>query len=163
MRDARVIHTAYLSLGGNMGDKRAYIERALGMLSEGAADVARASAYYRTRPVGFLEQDDFLNIACEIRTGHDPMELLALCGRIEDALGRRRAVINGPRTIDLDILLYEGVTLNTERLTIPHPRMTGRGFVIIPLFEIAPDIVINGTHIREIYGALDKSGVEKLT
>jgi len=150
---------AYLGLGGNIGDSRAVIKKALAMLSDGATRVTRVSSFYRTRPVGYLEQDDFLNAVCEIETELDPPALLERCNAIEAALGRARGIKNGPRTIDLDILLYEGVTMNTERLTIPHPRMAERGFVIVPLYEIAPDLTINGTAISEIYKAVDKTGV----
>ena len=150
---------AYLGLGGNVGDSRAVIEKALCMLSDGVTRVVSVSSYYRTRPVGYPDQDDFLNIACEIETGLGPLALLARCNAIEDALGRVRNIKNGPRTIDLDILLYEGVIMNTGRLTIPHPRMAERGFVIVPLYEIAPGLTVNGKAIRAIYEAVDKSGV----
>jgi 2-amino-4-hydroxy-6-hydroxymethyldihydropteridine diphosphokinase len=131
---------AYIGLGSNVGDSGAVIRQAIGMLSE-AGRVVHVSSLYHTEPVGYREQDDFINAAAAVETERSPDELLNLCRSIEDRLGRKRTVRWGPRTIDLDILLYGDIAVNTPAMVIPHPRMTERRFVLAPLVEIAPDAV----------------------
>lgn len=130
---------AYIGLGSNVGDKKANCRKALELLA-GAGRVTKVSSFYCTEPVGYREQEDFINAVAEIETGLSPQELLALCRQIEEDLGRAREVRWGPRTIDLDILLYgdRSVHDHDPDLTIPHPLMTERRFVLAPLAEIAP-------------------------
>jgi len=132
--------TAYIGLGSNIGDKRGNCLQALELLCR-AGRVKRVSSYYCTEPVGNRDQEDFVNAAVELETGLSPVQLLTACRAIEDALGRRRSVHWGPRTIDLDILLYGDQVIESTNLTIPHPFLTSRGFVLIPLCEIAPQVV----------------------
>ena len=136
----------FLGLGANTGDPRANLRRALQLLAP-AGEIVAVSSLWTTEPVGYLEQDWFLNAAVHLRTTHTPLQLLALLQEIERALGRQRTIPNGPRTIDLDILLWDdaviaGPPLTVPPLTIPHPRMHERLFVIEPLFELAPDTVV---------------------
>ncbi len=130
--------TAFIGLGSNIGDKSATCRRALELLSK-AGRVIRVSSFYCTEPVGYPDQESFINAVVEIETGLSPIALLAACHVIEDELGRRRLLRWGPRTIDLDILLYGDQVINGAELTIPHPLMTKRGFVLVPLGEIAPE------------------------
>ena len=101
----------------------------------------QVSSIYETDPVGYVDQDAFLNIVVELETSLTPHELLKKCNEIEAELGRTREIHWGPRTVDLDILLYNEENMKTENLIIPHPRMTERGFVLIPLVEINPDLI----------------------
>jgi 2-amino-4-hydroxy-6-hydroxymethyldihydropteridine diphosphokinase len=133
----------YLGLGSNLGDKAANLRAALKLLS-GAQDsevtLLAVSSLYRTEPVGYLDQDWFLNAAAHIATQLGPHELLIRLLAIERELGRVRTVRNGPRTIDLDILLWQNAIVNEDDLVIPHPRLHERLFVLEPLAEIAPDV-----------------------
>jgi len=133
---------AFLSLGANLGDRKATIGAALHALQEGAARIVRRSSFYETAPVGKTDQPWFLNMAVEVETALSPQDLLALCQRVEHALGRVRTERWGPRPIDIDILLYDGLTAASPELTIPHPRMTERRFVLVSLLEIAPDAAL---------------------
>lgn len=133
--------TAYLSLGTNLGDRLQNLTDAVQMLN--ASDeisVVRVSSVYQTDPVGYEDQDVFFNIALEIETSLSPDELLQRCLAIELELGRVRLFKWGPRLIDIDLLLYENVEMDTEKLKIPHPYMKERAFVMIPLQEIAEAI-----------------------
>ncbi len=131
---------AYIALGSNMGNKTATCRKAIGLLSK-AGRVTRVSSFYCTEPVGSAAQEDYVNAVVELETGLSPSALLAACHAIENELGRSRLVRWGPRTIDLDILLYGDQVVNDVGLTIPHPLMATRGFVIVPLCEIAPQMV----------------------
>lgn len=154
---------AYLGLGSNMGDMRKNLDIAVDLLkSSKNIKVTRQSSYYETEPVGYVEQDWFLNMVVQIETDFEPEELLAFCQQIEEVLKRKRIIRWGPRTIDVDILLYENYTSNEDFLTIPHPRMTERAFVMIPLYEIAPDLVIEGKPIDKIINNLDGEEIRKL-
>lgn len=130
---------AYLSLGSNEGDRQQYLHDALSLLTQRGVVVLKVSTFIETEPVGGPPQGLYLNGAAKIRTAHPPQKLLEIIKSIEYDLGRRPTVRNGPRPIDIDILLYEGVVLETPLLTIPHPRMNERDFVLIPLREIKPD------------------------
>lgn len=130
----------YLSLGSNLGDRRGKIEKALEKLASENVRVMRVSSYYKTEPVDYRPQPWFLNCAAEVETSLMPMQLLHECQSVECALGRRRGVAKGPRPIDIDILLYENSVVRSEALTIPHPRMATRRFVLIPLRELAPGL-----------------------
>lgn len=157
------MNRAYLGIGSNLGDKRRNIENALKLLKEHESiKIINTSSYYETEPVGYTEQDWFLNMVVEIDTCLNPYELLEYCNFIESNLKRKRIIRWGPRTIDVDILLYENFTSNDEKLIIPHPRMCERAFVMIPLYEIAKDIKINGENIKDIVENLKGETIRKL-
>ncbi len=129
--------TAYIGLGSNLGDRRAYLLGAVEQLHrQPAVEVLRCSSMYETAPVGLKEQPDYLNMAVAVRTPLQPAQLLGLMLEIERSLGRVRDVRWGPRTIDLDLLIYGQQTLQTAELELPHPRIRERAFVLIPLLEI---------------------------
>jgi 2-amino-4-hydroxy-6-hydroxymethyldihydropteridine diphosphokinase len=132
--------TAYIALGSNMGDKMAICQQALGCLNK-SGRITRVSSFYCTEPVGYPDQEDFVNAVVELETDLSPLALLAACHVVEDSLGRSRQVHWGPRTIDLDILLYGDKVIDIAELSIPHPLMTKRGFVLVPLCEIASQAV----------------------
>lgn len=132
-------HKAYLGIGSNLGSKEENLKRAIQLLQEDAdTRVTKTSSFYVTEPVGGVEQDDFLNGALEIETMRSPEELLEIIGTIETELKRVRTVHWGPRTIDVDILLYDQEIYQSETLMIPHVEMANRDFVLDPLNEIAP-------------------------
>ena len=156
--------TAYLSLGCNIGDCRANLAAALRKLdAHPEVGVTSVSSVYITEPVGGIEQPSFLNLAAAVATELPPAELLALCRTIERELGGRDGrEPMGPRSIDLDILLYERLEIRAGELTLPHPRMLERAFVLVPLAEIAADVALpDGITIGEALGAgNDDHGVE---
>jgi 2-amino-4-hydroxy-6-hydroxymethyldihydropteridine diphosphokinase len=127
-----------LGLGANLGDPLGQLARAVEMLAAHLT-VDRVSSVYRTEPVGHAEQPDFHNLVLAGRTGLAPMELLRAAQEVEEVLGRRRSFRNAPRTIDVDLLAYGGRVMRTLALTIPHPRLHLRGFVLHPLAEVAPE------------------------
>ncbi len=131
--------TAYLGLGSNLGDRETHLRKALSLLGD-AGEIIALSSVYETEPWGYAEQPSFLNIVCGFRTSLSPPELLALAQEVERSLGRVRTVRYGPRTMDVDILLYGDLVLDTPDLQIPHPRIPERAFVLAPLAEIAPDV-----------------------
>lgn len=134
-------HRAWLSVGANLGDRRSSCVMALDMLDVmTAVDVTARSSAYETDPVGFLDQPPFINMAAEILTGLEPMDLLLALKDIEKKMGRRPGLRWGPRIIDMDIVLYDELSLDTQSLIIPHPRMHERAFVLEPLCEIAPHV-----------------------
>jgi len=137
---------AYLSLGSNMGDRKQNLDAALAKLASPDLRILRVSSIYETEPVGLAEQRWFLNLAAEIETDLFPMQLLTRVNRIEKDLGRVRTVRNGPRTLDIDILLYGKAVVRSLKLEIPHPRMAERRFVLAPLAELAPDLRHPTTH-----------------
>lgn len=133
-------HRVYLSLGSNLGDRRGYLRRAIDALPP-PVRVLRLSPLYETAPWGYLEQDDFLNIVVEAETVLQPLELLEHLKSIEALLGRTTNFRFGPREIDLDILFYDDLILAGDRLTIPHPRLHERAFALVPLADLAPELV----------------------
>jgi 2-amino-4-hydroxy-6-hydroxymethyldihydropteridine diphosphokinase len=153
---------AWLSLGSNMGDKRANLAAALGALERAGVAVVARSGDYRTPPWGPIAQDWFVNACAAVRTALPPRELLRLCLSVERDMGRIRAERWGPRLIDIDILAYEGVAQEAPDLTLPHPRLLERAFVLVPLAEIAPDLVVGGQRIGAAAALIDRAGVERL-
>ena len=132
--------TVYLGLGSNMGKRQDNLDEALSLLSH-RLRMEKVSSVYDTEPVGDMDQPRFLNLVCQVYTRLAPMELLALAKGIELKLGRAPGKSNAPRPIDIDILLYGDQIVETPELVIPHPRMAERAFVLIPLAEIAPNLV----------------------
>lgn len=144
---------AFLGLGSNLGDRRDHLRGAVASLP----DVVAVSDVYETDPVGGPEQGRFLNLVVELDTDLDPHTLLGVCHRIESAAGRVRDVRWGPRTLDVDILWIEGVTVDTPDLQVPHPRMNERRFVLEPLAELAPDVPPDGWR-ESVDGSVDHLG-----
>ena len=128
---------AYLGFGSNLGDREENIRRAVERLSESVCGV-EASSLYETEPWGYLDQPKFLNMVCKCLTRLEPEELLSVCGRLEALAGREPSFKYGPRALDVDILAYGDVVLNTGTLEIPHGMLHERAFVLAPLAEIAP-------------------------
>lgn len=154
---------AYLSLGSNIGDKKKYLYDAIKLLDGyKGIRIVKLSSLYETSPWGYTEQDLFMNLVVLIETSLSPVELLDCCQFIEQELGRVRLIKWGPRVIDVDILLFEDQTINTERLTIPHPFMTERDFVMIPLCEIAKDLKIDGITVETIIQKFDQKALKKV-
>lgn len=150
-------HTVYLSVGSNMGDKEKNLNSAIALLKEDEqCRVMKVSPFIITAPVGGVEQDDFLNGALELKTLLTPEELLEFIGKIETKLERVRTIHWGPRTIDLDILYYDSEVIRTEQLTIPHPEIQNREFVLKPMCDIAPNLKhpVYGKTIYQLYQEL---------
>lgn len=143
--------TAFLGLGSNMGDSDALLTAALRSLAEHPRIlVTGVSRRYRTAAVGLEDQPDFLNLVARVATTLDPWELLDACQAVEAAAGRVRTVRWGPRTLDVDVLWYDGTFIDHERLRVPHPRMEERRFVLEPLADLAPELVLaSGRTVRE--------------
>jgi 2-amino-4-hydroxy-6-hydroxymethyldihydropteridine diphosphokinase len=134
------VKTIYLGLGSNIGDREANLRAALERLAAPDLRVVRVSPIYETEPVDYTDQRWFLNLVAEAETELFPMQLLARVGRIERELGRVRGIPKGPRTIDIDILLYGVALVRSPKLEIPHPRMAERRFVLAPLADLAPGL-----------------------
>jgi len=134
-----MLYEAYLGLGSNLGDRTANIRRGISLLGQVAKHV-QASRLYETAAVGFQDQPPFLNAACKLWTPLDAFQLMARCKKIETEVGRIRSFINAPRSLDIDILVHGRTVLESPWLTIPHPRMAERVFVLQPLAEIAPGL-----------------------
>ena len=143
--------TVYLGLGSNMGDRWDNLNRALDLLSK-RLRIGEVSSIYDTEPMGNINQSRFLNLVCQVYTSLTPTELLALAKGIENKLGRVSSKSNAPRPIDIDILFYGEQVMETPELTIPHPRLAERAFVLIPLAKIAPELVhpVSGKTIKEL-------------
>lgn len=156
--------TAYVGLGSNLGDKRANLEKALELLSgTPGVKLNRIASYYRTAPVGGPVQDWYLNTVAELITGLEPRRLLSALLEIENKLGRVRTIRWGPRTVDLDLLLYGCRESQDADLTLPHPRMIERAFVMAPLAELAPEFMLKGKTAVELATELKKTqSIEKL-
>jgi 2-amino-4-hydroxy-6-hydroxymethyldihydropteridine diphosphokinase len=156
---------ALLALGGNVGDSRAILDRAVALLCDGeAVRLLARSSDYRTPPWGDPDQPPFVNLCIAVASALSPGDLLARAHQVERSLGRDRARERhwGPRTADIDILAYDDVVLNGRDLTLPHPRLFERAFVLVPLAEIAPDRIVAGCRIGEAAAAIDRSGIERL-
>jgi 2-amino-4-hydroxy-6-hydroxymethyldihydropteridine diphosphokinase len=156
---------AYLALGGNVGDSRAILDRAVAMLCDGPdVRLLARSSDYRTAPWGVTDQAPFINLCIAVETSLAPHPLLARAHEVERALGRDRTREQrwGPRSADIDIITYDGVSLNDKDLIVPHPRLFERAFVLIPLAEIAPDLIVAGTRIADAATRFKDEKIEKL-
>jgi 2-amino-4-hydroxy-6-hydroxymethyldihydropteridine diphosphokinase len=158
------VKAVYLALGSNIGDRESNLRAAIQSISAAGIPVLRESPVYETEPVGYTAQRWFLNMVVEAETALFPMQLLARIGKMERALGRVRTVPNGPRTIDIDILLYGHAVVRTPRLEIPHPRMHERRFVLAPLADLAPGLrhpILRQT-VRQLLEAAPPQTVRRL-
>ena len=155
---------AYVALGSNLGDPRQQVLDAIAALARLAdTRLLRRSALYRTPPWGVLEQPPFINAVAELDTGLSPRALLQALLAIEQRAGRVRAERNGPRTLDLDLLHVEGVRLDSPELTLPHPRMAERAFVLVPLHDLAPALSVPGLGtVAGLLARIDPAGCERL-
>ncbi len=161
MRHPHASTTAYLALGSNIGDKPAYLRAATAAIDAlPETRVVAKSSIWRTPPWGKTDQDWFANAALGVETALSPLALLEACLAIEIRLGRVRRERWGPRVIDIDVLLHGNANITTERLTLPHPAMRERAFVLMPLQEIAPDLILGGTPIAVLLAGLDTTGIE---
>jgi 2-amino-4-hydroxy-6-hydroxymethyldihydropteridine diphosphokinase len=158
-----MMNKVYIGLGTNVGDRESNLKDAISELAAvPEIEIVSLSSIYETNPVGYLEQGKFLNMVVCINTTFDAQTLLVTCMKIEQNLGRKREIRWGPRTIDLDILLYNQENIVTKNLIVPHPRMLDRAFVVIPLVEIDKDIILPNMEkpIREIMDDIpEKEGV----
>src|SRR4051794_17714561 len=156
---------ALLGLGGNLGNVRQTLDRAVSLLCDGShIRLLARSPDYRTPPWGVEDQPAFINLCLALTTDLPPYDLLHRAQAVETKLGRDRAQERrwGPRTIDIDLLAYDDVVLNDSELTLPHPRLFERAFVLAPLAEIAPDRLIAGRRVADMLAALDTAGIERL-
>jgi 2-amino-4-hydroxy-6-hydroxymethyldihydropteridine diphosphokinase len=152
-----MMRTGYLGLGSNVGDRAAHLRAAIELLGERGVEVEAVSSAYETEPVGeLLDQADFLNAAIRIRTELDPEELLDVCKQVEAERGRAPdAPRHGPRPLDVDLLLLGDLELSTDRLTLPHPEVSSRRFVLAPLLELDPQLTLpDGTKLADALAAL---------
>lgn len=161
-----MIQNAYVGLGSNLGDRAGYLMLAVRGMLDAGLDVIRLSSVYETEPVEYENQPPFLNMVAELRgsTLPSPKQMLARMLRIEYALGRTRDVRMGPRTIDLDLLIYRDERVDSEFLTLPHPRLASRRFVLVPLNDLVPSLIhpTIGKSIAELLTeAKDRSSVNR--
>jgi len=157
--------TAWLALGGNVGDSRAILDRAVALLNDGeSVRLLARSSDYRTPPWGVTEQAPFINLCIAVETSLPPRQLLARAHEVERALGRDRAREQrwGPRSADIDIIAYDDVSSNDDNLILPHPRLFERAFVLVPLVEIAPELRVAGTRIADAAARFAHETIEKL-
>lgn len=159
------MHKAYIALGSNLRNPEQQVLQAFEVIgSLPKTRVTQRSSLYRSAPVGYDSQPDFINAVAEIETELPPLELLRALLDIENSFGRKRPFPNAPRVLDLDLLLYNNVVMHTRELTLPHPRMHARAFVLLPLAEIAPDLMLlpRLASIGELAAKCDHQGVEKI-
>jgi 2-amino-4-hydroxy-6-hydroxymethyldihydropteridine diphosphokinase len=162
---AGAVAEVMIALGGNVGDVRETLQRAIAALCDGTdVRLVARSSDYRTPPWGNTAQPSFVNCAIVAATDLTPQALLARAQAVEKAFGRDRTREErwGPRTLDIDLIAYDEATLDTPGLTLPHPRALERGFVLMPLAEIAPDRRIAGMRIADALARIDRTGIEKL-
>lgn len=156
---------AFIALGSNLQDPAAQVARAFAKLAElPRTRLVKQSSLYRTAPVGYDDQPDFINAVAEVATSLGPLDLMRALQELETGFGRERSFANAPRVLDLDLLLYDDQVMQTPDLILPHPRMHERGFVLFPLAEIAPDLEIPGRgRVGELLQHCLDQGVEKLS
>lgn len=162
-RSKSLLTKVYLGLGSNLGDRQANLSMSVKLLSD-QINVERVSSLYETEPVGYLEQPKFLNAVLRSTTHLTPEMLLALVKDVEKALGRVSSFVNAPRPIDIDILFYGTIVISSPQLTIPHPRLEERAFVLVPLAEIAPNLrhpVSRSTASEMVKKVVGLEGVKK--
>ena len=154
--------TSFLSLGSNLGDRLDHLSKAVTALAnQPKIKVLIVSSVYQTKPVGGPEQDDYLNAVVKIQTELSPIDLLAITQSIENNQGRVREVRWGPRTLDIDVLTYDDLIFADEKLTLPHPRISERAFVLVPFFEIDPQATISGLgKVADLYQQIAKFDVQ---
>ncbi len=158
------MHSAYLGLGSNIGNKKDHLIKAVKLLNEHPAiTLTQRSSLYETEPWGYTEQESFLNAVVVVETELSPEELLTHCQKIEHALLRTREITWGPRTIDIDILIYSGVRSHTPQLTLPHPHLTERAFVLAPLAEVAPNLSIHEKKVDQWLSEIGETGITAVT
>ena len=155
---------AFIALGSNLQQPRLQVQRALTELAELPEIIlVKHSSLYKSAPVGYDNQPDFINAAAEVDTSLTPLKLLRALLKLENSHGRERPFPDAPRVLDCDLLLYDDISMNTAELTLPHPRMHERGFVLLPLAEIAPDLLIaNHGKVADLAKACINQGVEKI-
>ena len=154
------VKRAYVGFGANLGDPAATLRAAALALGERAGAITAGSRIYRSTPVGLVDQPDFRNAVAVVQTALSAERLLAELNAIEAEFGRVREVRFGPRTLDLDLIWYDGRRIESDRLTLPHPRAHEREFVLRPLAELAPDLVLRGATVAEWLAGLAPQGVE---
>ena len=155
-------HIVYLALGSNLGNRLENLKQAIVSLTP-QLEVKSKSQVYETPPWGYEDQPKFLNQVIKAETYLDPERLLKHLKRLEVALGRKNSFPNGPRSIDMDLLFYDDLVLNKPSLVLPHPRLHERAFVLLPLMDIAPDLVhpVTGKTVREMAEQCSMEGIEK--
>jgi 2-amino-4-hydroxy-6-hydroxymethyldihydropteridine diphosphokinase len=156
------VRRGYLGLGSNIGDRRAHLEDAVAALPAHGVAVVASSSVYETEPVGLvLDQREFYNACLAIETAHGPDELLAACKTVERSLGREPGgPRHGPRPIDVDVLLLDALEYTSERLALPHPEVTSRRFVLVPLLELDPELALpDGTSLADALAGLGEGQV----
>ena len=153
-----------LGLGSNLGDRLCFISQAISRIGEFPdTEIYRTSLIYETEPWGNLNQDKFLNCCCEIGTELTPIELLEYSLDLENRLGRVRNKVWGARTMDIDLLIFEGEPSNESKLLLPHPRIRERGFVLVPLFELYPSGNALGYEFLDSFSMVEKNGIVEYT
>jgi len=162
MDDDTMYNKAYISLGSNIGDRESFLKEAIQLLQEKAEiRVTNLSSIYETDPVGLKDQPNFLNMVVEVETSLNPEQLLAECLFVENQLGRVRLIRWGPRSVDLDLILFNQEIIHLDHLIVPHPRAHERAFVLMPLAEINPDIKFPtiGKSVSELLENMQNEGV----
>jgi 2-amino-4-hydroxy-6-hydroxymethyldihydropteridine diphosphokinase len=163
--NARAVTEALVAFGGNVGDVRATLARAVAQFCDGTeVKLVRRSSDYQTPPWGLKDQPPFVNLCLLVDTALSPRALLDRAQHVERSLGRQRAQEQrwGPRPIDIDLIAYDDVTVDEDSLTLPHPHVLERAFVLVPLNEIAPDWVIAGVRVGDALARVDQVGIERL-
>jgi len=151
----------YISLGTNLGDRQNNMLTVVALLAERVGKILALSALYETEPWGYENQEAFLNLCISIETSLSPYELLESLQTIELELDRVRKIHWGPRTIDIDILLFDDIICEDDKLTIPHPRMSERAFVLIPLYDIEKNLIIDGIKLEDLINKIDTRGIKE--
>lgn len=154
------MHSYYLHLGSNQGDRKEFLQKALQLISEKIGTINLKSNIYETEPWGIKEQENFLNMAIEVKSTKSPKELIQNIKSIESSLGSSKSVKWGPRSIDIDVLYCDDLIIESSKITIPHPHIQDRNFVLIPLLEIAGDFTdpVHKLTIEELYDLCKDTG-----
>lgn len=157
------MNKAYLGLGTNMGNRENYLRKAVEIINNNQEiKILKVSKVYETKAWGLKEQGDFLNLCVEIETELNPQELLEVCHKVEEELNRVRTIRWGPRTIDVDILFFNDMLSLDENLTLPHPRIKERAFVLIPLMDLNTNLIIDNKPISYYLNKLSKDEIEEV-